>query len=60
MYQREVILRCLEVVQLQAQKHQGLDYLQVFDGKSLGKSKNLWFIARGEGGAVTAMLPSDY
>lgn len=58
MYQREVILCCLEVVQQQAQKHQGIDYLQVFDGKSLGKPKNLWFVARGEGGAVTALLPS--
>lgn len=59
MYQREVILRCLEVIQQKAEENQGIDYLQVFDGKSLGKPKNLWFVARGEGGAVTALLPSQ-
>ncbi|MEM9356059.1 MAG: hypothetical protein AAGB04_07595 [Pseudomonadota bacterium] len=60
MYQQEVIVRCLALLQHEATQHQGLDYLQVFDGQSIGKPENLWFIEDGAGGAVTALLPSNY
>lgn len=60
MYQHDVILQCLAVLQREAEKHQGLDYLQVFDGESIGKDENLWYIEDGEGGAITGLLPSNY
>jgi hypothetical protein len=48
------------LIQLQnlAKEKDGLDYLQVFEDPS--KSEPLWFIEDGEGGAITALLPSDY
>jgi hypothetical protein len=60
MYQHETILRCLTVLQQEAKRHQGLDYLQVFDGEAIGKTENLWYIEDGPGGAITALLPSNY
>lgn len=60
MYQQEVIVRCLALLQHEATQRQGLDYLQVFDGQSMGKPEDLWFIEDGAGGAVTALLPSNY
>jgi len=54
----DVILPCLQALQRLAVKHQGLDYLQVFT--CIGKSEALWFIEDGDGGAITALLPSDY
>lgn len=58
-YQHETILRCLYLLQEQADKHQGIDRLQVFMSPEPGKDP-LWFIEDGEGGAITALLPSDY
>lgn len=52
------ILRCLLGLQQKAWQHNGLDYLQVFE--SPGQSEPLWFIEDGPGGAITALLPSDY
>lgn len=52
------ILGCLAVLQAKARQHRGLDYLQVFTDP--GKPKPLWFIEDGDGGAITALLPSDY
>src|SRR4051812_47956392 len=60
MYQHEVVLACLRVLQQKADEVGGLDYLQVFDGESIGKPENLWYIADGHGGAITALLPSNY
>jgi len=60
LYQHETILACLATLQRKAIEKQGLDYLQIFDGESIGKSENLWYIEDGEGGAITALLPSDY
>ena len=61
MYGRETILACLQVLQETAVKHGGLDYLQVFESAdNADKAERLWFIEDGPGGAVTAMLPSDY
>lgn len=54
----DAIVRCLALLQDQAQCHQGLDYLQVFEDGST--SSRLWFIEDGDGGAITALLPSDY
>ncbi len=54
----DVIVHCLALLQDQAQRHQGLDYLQVFEDGST--SSRLWFIEDGDGGAITALLPSDY
>ena len=58
MYGRETILACLAALQDSAVSSAGLDYLQVFDDP--GKSEKLWFIEDGFGGAITALLPSDY
>ena len=58
MYREETILRCLRILRQQADQHGGLDYLQVFDSDS--HDEDLWFLEDGEGGAITAMLPSDY
>jgi hypothetical protein len=52
------IFGCLDELRRLAQEHQGLDYLQVFTDAS--KPEPLWFIEDGAGGAITALLPSDY
>lgn len=52
------ILPCLRLLQGKAAEHRGLDYLQVFEDPA--KREPLWFIEDGEGGAITALLPSDY
>ena len=54
----ELIVRCLAHLQQKARRHQGLDYVQVFEEQST--NGRLWFIEDGEGGAITALLPSDY
>ena len=58
LYGYETILACLRVLQANAETHKRLDYLQVFEDPS--KVKRLWFIEHDEGGAITALLPSDY
>ncbi|MDZ4683527.1 MAG: hypothetical protein SH850_00465 [Planctomycetaceae bacterium] len=58
LYTHEVILACWQVLRTEADRHQGLDYLQVFEDRT--KSEALWFIEDGDGGAMTALLPSDY
>lgn len=55
---REAIHRCLSELQEMAQRESGLDYLQVFDDPD--KAEALWFIEDDAGGAITALLPSDY
>jgi hypothetical protein len=60
MYQHEVILACLAILQRKAIEVNGLDYLQIFDGEAIGKPENLWYIEDGDGGAITALLPSNY
>jgi hypothetical protein len=57
-YGEDEICRCLGYLRGQAEIHKGLDYLQVFECP--GKSEPLWFIEDGPGGAITALLPSDY
>ena len=56
-YGGEAILCYLREFRRAADHHQGLDYLQVFESD---KSDTLWFIEDGSGGAITALLPSDY
>ena len=58
LYQRETIIACLRILQEQAVRKQGLDYLQVFDDPD--RDEALWFIEDDIGGAITALLPSDY
>ncbi len=58
-YSHEVIVACLLVLMLKAEQHGGIDYLQVFEDDE-SKSDSLWFIEDGPGGAITALLPSDY
>ena len=53
-----LIVRCLLHLQEVARRHDGLDYLQVFEDQ--GTYEQLWFIEDGEGGAITALLPDDY
>lgn len=52
------IERCLTSLQALALLHSGIDYLQVFTHPE--KPEALWFIEDDEGGAITALLPSDY
>jgi len=58
LYTHEAIIACLGKLREEADRHGGLDYLQVFNDPS--KAENLWFIEDGEGGAITAILPSDH
>jgi hypothetical protein len=58
-YSLEVITKCYELLRAHAERHQGLDYLQVFQNPE-PNTEDLWFIEDGEGGAITALLPSDY
>lgn len=58
MYTRDVIITCWSSLRRRADEHDGLDYLQVFQSGEY--DEDLWFIEDGEGGAITAMLPSDY
>lgn len=58
MYSHETIVQCFHLLRELADEHAGLDYLQVFEAD--GEAENLWFIEDGEGGAITALLPSDY
>ena len=52
------IFPCLVDLQALAIARRGIDYLQVFT--IAGRPEPLWFIEDGEGGAITALLPSDY
>jgi len=52
------IARCLSQLQALAILKNGLDYLQVFEHP--GRAEALWFIEDDDGGAITALLPSDY
>ena len=54
----DAILTCLSSLQKLALFHNGLDYLQVFTDPE--KDEALWFIEDGPGGAITALLPSEY
>ena len=54
----DVIFPCLGLLQRCSEEHDGIDYLQVFTDSS--KPEPLWFIEDGDGGAITALLPSDY
>ena len=58
MYTTETILACLMVLREKADQHEGIDYLQVFE--SALHEEHLWFLEDGPGGAITAMLPSNY
>lgn len=58
MYSHEVIVACMRVLRQKAEENSGLDYLQVFEDEA--KPESLWFIEDGAGGAITALLPSEY
>lgn len=58
LYTQETIVACLLLLQQQAEMYDGLDYLQTFDDPE--KPEGLWIIEDGPGGAITAMLPSEY
>ena len=58
-YQQETIIACLKILREQAERYNGIDYLQVFKSSDPSK-EDLWFIEDGEGGAITALLPSDH
>ena len=51
------MLAALRLLQSKALQHGGIDYLQVFKTRD---DRVLWFIEDGEGGAITALLPTDY
>ena len=57
LYTHEVIVGCYRLLRQQADAKNGLDYLQVFEDST---GEKLWFIEDGSGGAITALLPSDY
>lgn len=50
------VLACLRLLQREAMKHDGLDYLQVFKD---AEGRRLWFI-EDEGDSITALLPEEY
>ena len=52
------VVTCLAMLQRKAAVFDGIDYLQVFE--DYAKGEPLWFIEDGPGGAITALLPSDY
>ena len=54
----DMIDHCLRELRELADYWHGLDYLQVFESTS--HAEPLWFIEDDEGGAITALLPSDY
>src|SRR5437762_1948592 len=58
LYSHEVLVACLSVLRAKADAHGGLDYLQVFVDPD--RREKLWFLEDGPGGAITALLPSDY
>jgi len=58
MFGTELIIAALHELQEKARQEDGLDYLQVYDVDGYGEA--LWFIEDGPGGAITALLPSDY
>jgi len=53
MYSHEVIMACWQLLRELAQKHSGLDYLQVF--RSDEHDSDLWFLEDGPGGAISAI-----
>lgn len=53
-----VVMACIQQLIWFAKKHDGIDYLQSFKVK--GFREPLWFIEDGDGGAITALFPSDY
>ena len=55
---QDMIVACLQMLQRKAAEHNGIDYLQVFEDPTTGE--RLWFMEDDEGGAITALLPSDY
>lgn len=57
-YTQETIIACLNLLRDVADHNNGLDYLQTFE--DVDKPERLWFIEDGDGGAITALLPSDY
>jgi hypothetical protein len=57
LYGLETILACLVHLQTKAKEHSGLDYVLVFTDSD--RLETLWFMEDGEGGAITALLPSD-
>ena len=54
----DVIPVCLSILQGLAAVHHGIDRLQVLEDPE--KPEALWFIEDGPGGAITALLPSEY
>ena len=58
MYGHIGVMDCLVRLQRLASEHDGIDYLQVFECPD--RPEPLWFIEDGEGGAITALLPSNY
>ena len=56
-YSMETIVGCYRLLNELAVVQQGLDYLQVFECES---KPDLWFIEDGPGGAITALLGSEY
>jgi hypothetical protein len=53
----EQIQACLAQLQDLAEVRGGIDYLQVFENED---GDDLWIIEDGPGGAITAILPSEY
>jgi hypothetical protein len=49
---------CLSRLMAMASLHDGIDYLQVFEIPEL--DQKIWLIDDGDGGAITALLPSEY
>lgn len=58
LYGLPLIVASLNRLRRLADEHHGLDYLQIFTCQD--RTEALWFIEDDDGGAITALLPSDY
>lgn len=55
---KKLAFECLTRLYALAKLHRGIDYLQKFE--ILESDITVWFIEDGDGGAITALLPSEY
>jgi len=55
---KELAFECLTRLYALAKMHSGIDYMQKFE--ILESGIIVWFIEDGDGGAITALLPSEY
>ena len=58
-YSMDAIVQCYLLLNHIARERNGIDYLQIFVDQE-DQNEDLWFIEDGPGGAITALLRSEY